>query len=104
MKRTDRLIHCADSQALEVFLGAFLVYQAWQHRAGGEPTPVGILGAAGVFGAAAALQGSLVARRWACAAVVCASVFLAMGDGAILVSLAATWAWYRTILDRKLAS
>lgn len=94
--KTDRLMNCADSQALEVFIGAYLCWEAFERSL---PVPA----VAGVFVLLAALRGGLKVRQWACAIAFCAAAFLAPDHDAILVGAAAGWSWFRTLLDDKVS-
>lgn len=102
IQKTDRLVNCADSRPLEVFVGAWLASEAWE-RIPSTPWVAFVIACVGVLTAAAALRGDLALRKWACGYAVFAAAFLAPGHGAILVALAASWAWYRTILDDKVS-
>lgn len=92
-------MNCADSQALEVFVGTWLEWQAVAHaRDGGSLSA--LLAVAGALTLWAALHGALERRRIACMVAFVATI-LVPGTESILISLAAAWAWFRMILDIK---
>ena len=96
MRKTDKLVNCADSQALEVFVGACLVVTAWRQQCWSLAIVGGLM-------ALAALSEVLRARQWACAAGFCVALFRFPDPYQILVGLACSWAWYRTTLDHKVS-
>lgn len=110
MRRLTKLFHCGDSQALEMFVGLYLV-AAGVHRVlqlrdeflGFMVVPfTGFVILAGLLQAIAAGHGNLTLRHWACGTSFFSIIFLTTAHEGVLVGAACAWAWYRTLLDDKL--
>lgn len=106
MKAAARLFNCGESQALEVFIGIYMIVTAVEWLCGflgiiQLPCMIPVI-LAGAFQAIAACYLSLRARHFACAMSFCAVIFLGLTYEGVLVGIACAWAWYRTLLDDKL--
>ncbi len=110
MRRLTKLFHCGDSQALEMFVGLYLIASGF-HRAqmlsneffGFVCLPFAwFVMLTGLLQAIAAGHGGLHFRHWACGISFFSMVFMGTAHEGILVGAACAWAWYRTLLDDKL--
>lgn len=101
MNQVKRMWNCADSQALEMFIGLYLMIVCFRYA--WDLDPKSLTFAAGAFQAWAAAYGGLRARHWACGTVFMSLIFLGRPWEGILVACACLWAWYRTLLESKLS-